>query len=77
MHFVVCHNVLIVLLGSLAKNVESDFVTNAHRHVAIAKRVTVTLVMNVYGVKDQVVWYRGLHKKFRVVIVKRLKFGEY
>ena len=33
--------------------------------------------MNVYGVKDLVVWYRGLHKRFRVVIVIRLKFGEY
>lgn len=69
--------VLIVLHGSLAQNVVRDFVTNAHRHVAIAKRVTVTLVMNVYGAKDLDVWYRGLHKKFRVVIVIRLKFGEY
>ena len=68
--------VLIVLLGSLAKNVESDFVTNAHPRVTFARRVIVTLVMNVYGVKDQDVEHRGLHKKFRVVIVIRLSIGE-
>ena len=58
-----------MLHGSLAQNVERYFVTNAHRHVAIAKRVTVKLVIVVRIVKDQDAWHRRIHKRYHVVIV--------
>ena len=59
-----------MLHGSLAQNVERYFVIpNAHRHVAIAKRVTVKLVIVVRIVKDQDAWHRRIHKRYHVVIV--------
>ena len=66
---VVLHNVLIVRRGLIAKNVDNYFVTNAHQHVAIAKRVTAKLVIVVRTVKDQDVWHRRIHKRYHVVIV--------